>query len=159
MTFPTEGMEGMAMTLILAVNLLLIAAIVGLVHWLGRNVETRLDSAEAAKALFLAEFPTEKIAEIAIAGRGDGALLALDGERAVGLVAAMGAHWLVRRVETANFAAAEIAADGKLLLRLADFTAPRFALDLGSARSAALWRDRLERLRQSGTAALAALPA
>lgn len=149
----------MAMTMILSVNVLLIAAILGSVHWLGRNVETRLDSAEAAKALFLAQFPAEKIAEIVIAGRGDGALLALEGECAVGLVAALGAHWLVRRVEIGNFAAAEIGADGKLLLRLADFTTARFTLDLGNARSAALWRDRLERLRQGGGAALAAMPA
>jgi hypothetical protein len=133
--------------LVFVVNLVLIAAIVGLVHWLGRSVKARLDSAEAARGLFLVEFPDAKVTEIVLAGAGDGALLALDGCGSIGLVAAIGAHWLVRRVEPQNFGTVSTTPDGKILLRLTDFTSPRVTLDLGNAKLAAQWCDRLERLR------------
>lgn len=142
----------MTTALIFAVNLLLIAAIVGLVHWLGRSVKARLDSAEAAKSLFLVEFPDAKIAEIALTGAGDGALLALEDRRAIGLVAALGAHWLVRQIEPRSFGTASVTADGKIVLRLIDFTAPRLTLDLGNVKLATQWCERLERLRERRSA-------
>jgi len=144
---------------IFLVNLVLIAAIVGLVHWLGRSIKARLDSAEAAKALFQVEFPEARIAEIGLTGAGDGALLALEGGNAIGLVMALGANWLVRMVEPQNFGTASVTRDGKIVLRLTDFTAPRLTLDLGTAQQAALWCERLEALRQRRPAPSARLEA
>jgi hypothetical protein len=140
-------MEGVTIAIVFGVNLLLIAAIVGLVHWLGRSVKARLDSAEAATALFRIEFPQSEIAEIVLTGAGDGALLALADTPAIGLVAALGAHWLVRKIEPQNFGTASVAGGSKIVLRISDFTAPRLTLDLGTAQQAALWCDRLEALR------------
>jgi hypothetical protein len=151
------------LALIFVVNLLLISAIVGLVHWLGRSVKARLDSAEAAKALFLVEFPDAKVSEIVVTGPADGALLALDGRRAIGLVTAMGVHWLVRLVDPESFGAASVTANGRIILRLADFAAPRLTLDLGNTKLATAWCDRLQSLRDAKpgarTAALKAVRA
>lgn len=133
----------MTVALVFVANLLLVAAIVGLVHWLGRSITARLDSAESAKTLFLAEFPTETVTEITITGAGDGALLALQGQGAIGLVSAMGMHWLVRRIEQNGVAGASVEEPSQIVLRLAEFTAPRLVLDLGNAAQALRWRDRL----------------
>lgn len=146
----------MTLVLVFAVNLLFIAIITGLVHRLGRSVTARLDSAETAKALFLAEFPAETVTEIAITGAGDGALLALEGRPAIGLVKAMGVHWLVRRIEPESFTSASATPTGRIVLRLADFASPRLTLDLGNAASAGLWRDRLQSLRTPPAAARSA---
>lgn len=137
----------MPVAIVFAVNLLLIAAIVGLVHWLGRSVKARLDSADAATALFQVEFPDARIAEIVLTGAGDGALLALADTPALGLVAALGANWLVRRIDPQNFGTASLAGGSRIVLRLTDFTAPRLTLDLGTAQQAEQWCARLEALR------------
>ena len=146
----------MPVLVLFAINLVLVAAIVGLVHWLGRSAKAKLDSAVAAEALFRVEFPEAKIAEIVLTGAGDGALLALDGDCAIGLVAALGANWLVREVEPHNFGTASVTGGSKIVLRLTDFTAPRLTLDLGSTQQATLWCDRLETLRARRPAQAAA---
>ncbi len=140
-------MEGVTIAIVFGVNLLLIAAIVGLVHWLGRSVKARLDCAEAATSLFRIEFPEAQIAEIVLTGAGDGALLALAETPAIGLVAALGAHWLVRKIEPQNFGTASVTGGSKIVQRLSDFTAPRLPLDLGTAQQATLWCDRLDARR------------
>src|SRR5579859_2976943 len=104
-------MPGVTVAIVFLVNLLLISAIVALVHWLGRSVKARLDSADAATALFQLEFPDARIAEIVLTGAGDGALLALADTPAIGLVAALGANWLVRKIEPQNFGTASVAGE------------------------------------------------
>lgn len=137
----------MTIAIVFAVNLVFVAALVGLVHWLGRSVRASLDSPESAKALFLAEFPEAKIGEIAITGEADGAVLVLEGGRAIGLVTAMGAHWLVRRIGPESLGSADVTASGRVIVHLADFTAPHLTLDLGSAKQASVWCRRLQALR------------
>ena len=136
----------MPVAVVFAINLLLIAAIVGLVHWLGRGTQkAQLASHEAAEALFRTEFPAARIAETALTG--NGALLALEGGNAIGLITALGVHWLVRMVEPQNFGSARVAGGSKIALRLKDFTAPRVTLDLGTAQQAGVWCERFEALR------------
>jgi len=128
------------------VNIALIAVIIGVVHWAGSSAPARLDSAQTARAAFLAEFPDAKITEITLTGPGDGALLALDQSPAIGLVRAMGTHWLVRRIEPGSLAAVSVTGAGRIRLRLADFTAPRCTLDLADAAQSTLWCARLQNL-------------
>jgi len=132
---------------ILASNLVLIAAIIGLVHWLGRSVTARLESEDGARALFLAEYPAAAVVETVIAVAGDGALLRLEGGRAIGLLRAQGAHWLVRLIEPSSFGGVSQVGCGRIRFRLADFAAPHVALDLGDPALAALWCSRLRALR------------
>ncbi len=133
-------MDGVTIAVVFGINLLLIGAIAGLVHWLGRSAKARLESEEAARALFQAEFPDARIAEIALTDHG--ALLALADTPAIGLIVALGAHWLVRKIDVPSVRAATIAGS-KIVLRLRDFTAPRLTLDLGTAPQAARWCGRL----------------
>jgi hypothetical protein len=134
--------------IVFAVNLVFVAALVGLVHWLGRSLKASLDSPETAKTLFLAEYPDAKIGEIAITGEADGAVLVLEGGRAIGLVTSMGAHWLVRRIGPESLGSANVTASGRVIVHLADFTAPHLTLDLGSDKQASIWCRRLQNLRE-----------
>jgi hypothetical protein len=146
----------MSATLLFAANLVSIAALTGLIHWLGHSVAARLESAEAAKARFLAEYPEARVVEIALTSLRDGALLRLDDGAAFGVIAACGRHWLVRLIKPDGFGSARITAAGRIVLRLADFTAPRLTLDLGDAALAALWCARLNGLRPASVRAVAA---
>jgi hypothetical protein len=146
----------MSAALLFAANLVSIAALTGLIHWLGHSVTARLASAEAAKMLFLAEYPAARVGEIALASPHDGALLRLDDGAALGVIAASGRHWLIRRIEPGGFGTARVAAGGRLTLHLTDFTAPRLSLDLGDAKTAALWCERLNSLRPAPVRAVAA---
>jgi hypothetical protein len=146
----------MSAALLFAANLVSITALTGLIHWLGHSVTARLDSAEAAKALFLVEYPGARVGEIALTGPRDGALLRLGDGAALGVIAARGRHWLVRRIEPGGFGTARVTAGGRITLRLADFTAPRLTLDLGDARTAALWCERLNCLRPARVRTVAA---
>jgi hypothetical protein len=146
----------MSAALLFAANLVSIAALTGLIHWLGHSVTARLDSAEAAKALFLTEYPEARVDEITLTGPCDGALLRLDDGAALGVIAARGRHWLVRRIEPGGFSAANVTAGCRVTLHLADFTAPRLTFDLGDAMIAALWCARLNGLRLAPVRAVAA---
>ncbi|MEA2756758.1 MAG: hypothetical protein QOJ54_3047 [Aliidongia sp.] len=146
----------MSVALLFAANLVSIAALTGLIHWLGHSVTARLESVEAARAVFLAEYPQARVGEIVLTAPRDGALLQLDGPAAIGVIAARGKHWLVRLIEPAGFGGVSVAGVGRVTLRLGDFTAPRLVFDLGDAERAALWCARLHSLRAGSVQAVAA---
>jgi hypothetical protein len=135
-----------AIALLFIVNIALISAIIGVVHWVGGSAPARLDSAQTARTAFLAEFPDAEITEITLTLPGDGALLALDQGPEIGLVRAMGMHWLVRRLEPGSLAAVTVTGPGRIRLRLADFTAPRVTVDLADEAQSTLWCARLQNL-------------
>src|ERR1700689_4140031 len=63
---PAGRRKGVTIALLFIVNIALIAAIIGVVHWVGGSATARLDSAKTARAAFLAEFPDANITEITL---------------------------------------------------------------------------------------------
>lgn len=110
----------MSLTVLVAIVVIGIAAVLVAVHASGGTRAAELANADQARRRFAEDFPNETIAEVLLTTPPTAAFLLLDGTR-TGIVQAVGMHFLTRIVRPPDLAAVD--ADGATLsLKTRDFT-------------------------------------
>jgi len=111
-------------------SLVALAAVVGLIAWLGSPREVGPLDAARARALLAEEFPDAAVAAIWVAADGLSAI-ARTGDQALMVYRAGDGH-VIRAAPWSSIAAATIR-NGRAMLRLDDVSAPRAAFAIGDA--------------------------
>ncbi|MVA97580.1 hypothetical protein GN330_10015 [Nitratireductor sp. CAU 1489] len=110
----------MSLTVLVAIVVIGIMAVVVAVHMTGGTREAELTSEAEARRRFAEDFPNETIVEVVVTKPPTAAFLLLESTR-TGIVQAVGMHFLTRIVRPADLTVVD--ADGAALcLRTRDFT-------------------------------------
>jgi hypothetical protein len=134
----------MELAISIAINVVLGAVLLALLHWKGRPDLVRLAGAEQAIDLFRRHFP-DAAGVVTVAADGRSALIDLQ-PSGVGLLQRQGRRWIARTLASGELSSARVDLDGAINLTFADFGWPRARVPVADANSRATWMARLDSL-------------
>lgn len=123
---------------VLAVGLLILLNI-----WIGGWRRARIESDDQARTRFLEDFWHSSLGDVLRDQEGITALIALNNDKDIGLVHAIGDKFLTRKLEPGSLGTI-IASNGhKLVIHLRDFSLPKVTLILDPSVDREVWLQRL----------------